>query len=414
MRAVPFTHSGSLHVQVKRLLGKKKWQSRYVVISQGCLYVYEDKNAKHTENAYTIKQFESVKDFDADSDESFCFCIKYEIPTKKPLIFASDTYTNRTVWINEVEKAIQEVQQFSADSGFGSAGTFPPRDSGYASGGVFPSRDSSIPDEADHKGYDEIPEWHIKTASPRPIQESLDTLTSSPMLSVRTGSTERTVHTDDRLVPIRTSDSRFHGQNQDSVYANTGPRNVDHLSTLSMASLKEDINNDSLYINTGSSTGATQAIESLPSTTSSLLSVSGDTESVDEESCNSETVPKTVYESPEEDVDTLYANAQFFKTTDYYCASKKNGRSKLQTKPIGTFLVSPGETTKLDLCVKTSNGDISFRIYEQNGRISLFKTFSMECCIFPTLDALLRYYHVYELPSKTFKVKLKKGLNIAA
>ncbi|XP_060564763.1 uncharacterized protein LOC132723980 [Ruditapes philippinarum] len=132
----------------------------------------------------------------------------------------------------------------------------------------------------------------------------------------------------------------------------------------------------------------------------------GSNSSTNSTSSSGSSTDSVTYESPDEGAHD--EKKMVFREEEYYCERPKDIKRNLQNNPPGTFLICNIRSEQV-LCLVTDKGIKRFIIHRQGEKLSLFKDFSFPEYTFPDLNKLLRYYHMYELPSKNFKVRLERA-----
>ncbi|XP_053395113.1 uncharacterized protein LOC123524186 isoform X2 [Mercenaria mercenaria] len=389
LKGVEYTYCGGVYIQSETLLGRK-WKSRYAIISQGCLYIYTNKNAKKTECSYSLKQFVGAVECGPENGEDICFCLRYK-NARAPLIFSCDTLDRREKWIDNFCSEISEVQStlynVSADSGFGSAATVPKNRLKVHHGKEEPAR------------YDEVKESHFKEATCSPVQACEDDR-KYDFPKVLRGATS-------------TDQDRFY-ENVETKHTNTTfqseisrVKSKAFTNELKLTIGRRQANKTSMAekgpLHTTKSLFAKGLTASSPFTESSFGSIrsaaekslshlsvrrqeslyDNDTDGRRNSDCTSR---KTISENAEE-----LKSMKRFESYEYFCDQKEKAKRLLDRMTDGVFAVIPGESTK------------------HNERVSLYR--SHQCDTFPSLDDLLSYYSANELPAADYGAKLQKGYN---
>ncbi|XP_045158087.2 uncharacterized protein LOC123524172 [Mercenaria mercenaria] len=420
LRGVKYTHCGVLYVQNDSHFGKK-WKQRYVIISEGCLYIYPDRKSKKSEHAYSFKQFDSAIDCDPINGETVCFCLRYK-NGHGSILFSCDTRETREKWLNTFWAVISEVEttfnKLSLDSGYGSAETVP-------------RNTVDMPTYEDGPGYDEVNDRKFEETNNFPVQACAD----------------------DDAYEIPIASGRSYSTRTDSLYENVNYQHKDDMRHGTTKNAQRNVKSDALMNELKASKALSKRTahlsakerseahaetthsprsllaRSLPSSVSlSFMSVRGNIDPADEEQsisylsvhgqdsvyANERNLDDSVY-SDDTCLKSRYTDAQEqeslkqckFASIDYICDRKDEVKRALHQKTTGEFAVCRGESTQHELCVMTPHGVKYFRIYHQNGKLSLFKSHKKDT--FESLDELLSYYNANDLPAADYSVKLQKG-----
>ncbi|XP_060604525.1 uncharacterized protein LOC132757297 [Ruditapes philippinarum] len=102
--------SGYLKIQGKR---------RYVIVSEGCLNVYLNENAKNLKKSYPICAFERVTPYDRVTpyENDYTFKLTFREANRPPIVCSCKSSQNRTEWVRQIDTAIS----FGGESGFESS-----------------------------------------------------------------------------------------------------------------------------------------------------------------------------------------------------------------------------------------------------------------------------------------------------
>ncbi|XP_060553770.1 uncharacterized protein LOC132714869 [Ruditapes philippinarum] len=123
LAAVEYSWKGTLMISQK----KHHWKSCYCIVSQGCVYLYENWRSHKAFQKQSLKEFKSAWESTEEHNGEICFYLGYN-DEQPPLHFCCDTEESQKKWVDELNRRISEVKSHfrqSCDSGYGSAGTVP-------------------------------------------------------------------------------------------------------------------------------------------------------------------------------------------------------------------------------------------------------------------------------------------------
>ncbi|XP_060596762.1 uncharacterized protein LOC132750742 [Ruditapes philippinarum] len=132
----------------------------------------------------------------------------------------------------------------------------------------------------------------------------------------------------------------------------------------------------------------------------------GSNSSTDSTSSSGSSTDSVTYESPDEGAHD--ENKIILREEEYLCEREEDVKKNLQHNPSGTFLICiSGSVQKLWFV--TDKGRRCFIIQRQGEKLSLYKNCSKLENMFDNLKQLLYFYHLNDLPSKSYKLKLKRA-----
>lgn len=344
------------HSALKRIgIGNTKWKQRFVVISQGCVYCFEDEFAKKPQCAFSLSVYNSVEEANVPGILN-CFEIKLTSDANKPSqMFACETETKRQIWITHIQEAMQHVRKYfgtncSADSDEGICMTTGDHISRQPQVPLPPTPDGT----GNHKTKPAVP------SKPHRLPPSEYSLES-----------DDDVEPYDIIVDVDDIDTRRQFPGQVPVLPVVQQHSISRRPPVSIPGNNRPI--VSTYVPFESSSGATH----------------------DGNSCVDSSRPNYINE--------------VFQETEYFFDSNDRAAAQhcLENKPSGTFLVRRGNSTPTVLSVQTSSGLAGvkeFQIVEQEKKLSINKK-----DFFPSRDAMLCYYNSNVLPKNEYAVKLSAG-----
>ncbi|XP_060553762.1 uncharacterized protein LOC132714861 [Ruditapes philippinarum] len=131
------------------ILKKKRWKICYCIVSQGCLYLYDDWLSREAFLKKSLKEFERVWESTEEYHGAICFYLGFN-DENTPLHFCCDTEKAQKEWVDKLDHSILEVKTHVR----------PPCDSGYGSAGTVPAIEIDVDKEtrigSDDKAYDEV------------------------------------------------------------------------------------------------------------------------------------------------------------------------------------------------------------------------------------------------------------------
>ncbi|XP_060571835.1 uncharacterized protein LOC132730008 [Ruditapes philippinarum] len=135
----------------------------------------------------------------------------------------------------------------------------------------------------------------------------------------------------------------------------------------------------------------------------------GSNSSTNSTSSSGSCTDSVTYESPDESAH--YENMIFLREEEYFCEREEDVKRNLQDNPPGTFLICKSGS-KQKLWFVTDNGRRFFKIHRHGEKLSLFKYPKPEN-IFLSLNQLLMFYHLNDLPSNSYELKLERAYKSA-
>ncbi|XP_053407216.1 uncharacterized protein LOC123546952 [Mercenaria mercenaria] len=432
----------------KYFFQSKKWVQRYFIISKGAksyctwnFYCFADQFANKAEWTYSMLEMESVRIYDIESDDVIAFRIVFLDPTIPNLILGCDTNENREIWMNHINEAIEEAHSYSADSGFASGGSV---------ASLRTSRDSKYSKRESHNKYDTIEDADIDN-----IPEACENRAHH----------QETKHSTDGGIAGSVKQSKNRQQrNLYNNYENVGIDNTCNFEETSAkfpfsveatnesqvalrapadkSSMQEAINKrKGVVVNPNSLTGDTGVVDlSMPAslgrsesfvsvetafepslsqeTMSSLHVTAGSSHISSDRNTNAEGYQnRTVYNqrnsSSSSGSDSSFEKpvcfSEDFKPRDYFCEDGQDPNEIMNGMSVGTFFIQ-GKNKKMKLHVMTPIGAKCFKLFEQNGKVSLYRDFSISPdSVFASLGSFLKHYSVHCLPKDEYKVRLERG-----
>ncbi|XP_060564766.1 uncharacterized protein LOC132723981 isoform X2 [Ruditapes philippinarum] len=445
-------HCGNLHVEKKKwaFFSKTKWDQKYFMISKGAKYsckwnffCFENTFASKQEWSIQMSDMESVREYGNKSDKDFVGIRIIFITHRPEMILRCDTEQNREVWIINIREAIQEAHSDSVDSGFESGGSIArrciTRDSRRSNRQsnkyhTIDEIESDIEDDNITEGEKQSP---VDIASETKGSDIFKKSDETSGIKKKTRHYEnvlpdgnirfniqddndkrngegREISSDTLSVPIQVDDDMagLEFNTMEETYAKEiEPSNTQEAEgAVIMRSLAQSASFASIKSDQGESVENSFSMVSIRSHESQKRNLNDNGSCLKKGQCRDSSSSSGSSGSESTPIDTPARLTENFEENDYIYTENHFDKNIMNGVPIGTFLVQMRtKSMGFRLHVMTPKGVMCFKIYEQDGQLSLYKQFNVSSAVFGSLKAFLKHYNVHWLPKEEYKVRLTRG-----